>query len=123
MYICLYAMDIALRPDGSMLSLWPEGCIVYAGVVIIANHKLFLEFNYISYHGVVLIVLSILLYFVALAFENIPFISFDSVLGIFVPIFTSPVTYFALFLMTIVNYVLDRISWYVDEMITMREEE
>ncbi len=70
-----------------------------------------------------LIVLSILLYFVALGFENLWFIKFDSVLGIFVPIFTTPVTYFALFFMAVVNYVLDRISWYVDEMITMREEE
>jgi hypothetical protein len=116
-------MDITQRPDGTSLSLWPEGCIVYAGVVIIANHKLFLEFNYISYHGVVLILLSILLYFAFLAFENFKFMNFESVIGIFAPIFSTPVTYFALFFMIIVNYMLDRISWYIDEMITQREEE
>ena len=61
-----------MRPDGHMLSLWPEGAIVYAGVVLIANHKLFLEFNNISYHGPILLLISVLLYFGVLAIESIP---------------------------------------------------
>jgi len=123
MYICLYAMDISMRPDGHMLGLWPEGAIVYAGVVLIANHKLLLEFNYISYHGPVLIFISIALYFVILALESTKAINFESTLGIFKPIFSSPITYFALFFVVVVNYVLDRIYWYIDTKIEEREKE
>jgi phospholipid-translocating ATPase len=119
MYVCLYAMDISMRPDGHMLGLWPEGAIVYAGVVLIANHKLFLEFNYVSYHGPTLLIISVLLYFAFVAFESIPAINFESTLGIFDPIFTSPLTYFALFFVVVVNYVLDRIIWYL---LTIAEE-
>lgn len=96
-----------------MLGLWPEGAIVYAGVVLIANHKLFLEFNYISFHGPVLLSISALLYFGFLAFESVPAINFESTLGIFEPIFSSPLTYFALFFVVVVNYMLDRIIWYI----------
>ena len=123
MYICLYAMDLSIRPDGHMLSLWPEGAIVYAGVVLIANHKLYLEFNYISFHGPLLIIISVLLYFGFVAFESIPAINFESTLGIFLPIFSSPLTYLALFFMVIVNYILDRINWYIDTKIDEREME
>jgi len=123
MYVCLYAMDISMRPDGHMLGLWPEGAIVYAGVVLIANHKLFLEFNYISYHGPVLLIISASLYFGFLAFESVPAINFDSTLGIFGPIFSSPLTYFALFFVVVVNYVLDRIIFYILTIVEERELE
>jgi hypothetical protein len=116
-------MDISMRPDGHMLGLWPEGAIVYAGVVLIANHKLFLEFNYISYHGPVLLIISASLYFGFLAFESVPAINFDSTLGIFGPIFSSPLTYFALFFVVVVNYMLDRIIFYVLTILDERELE
>jgi hypothetical protein len=121
MYVCLYAMDISLRSDGHMLSLFPDGAIVYAGVVLIANHKLFLEFNYVSYHGPILLIISVLLYFGFLAFESIPAINFDSTLGIFGPIFSSPQTYFALILVVLISYMLDRLIWYI--LTTFEEKE
>lgn len=44
-------------------------------------------------------------------------------LGIFVPIFSSPLTYFALFFVVVVNYILDRIIWYLLAIVEERELE
>ncbi len=122
MYICLFAQEIALRPDGGNTSLYPSGAVIYAGVVIIANHKLLIAYNTHHLLGFLISIVSITLYFVVFAFESLTFVQFDNVLGTFVPTFTHPMTYFGLLFVVWVNYMLDRIFDFVGQMLDEREE-
>lgn len=69
MYICLYAVSEGGIGTFSE-SLWLSGCLVYASVVLVANFKLYLAFNNINIVGVVTIILSMLMFFAFMAFED-----------------------------------------------------
>lgn len=49
-----------------------------------------------------------------------PFIKFDSVLGIFEPTFTHPMTYFGLLFVIWVNYMLEKVFDYIGEVLDER---
>lgn len=108
---------MTLRADGSSTSLWPAGCVVYAGVVLIANYQLLLAFNSYYWFGVLLIVLSVVLYFVFLLIEALPAIGVDYILGIFSHVMDNPLTYFAFIFLIGFVYGFEKLTSYIGESI------
>ena len=69
-----------------------------------------------------MIVLSIASYFLVLFVENLKFLAFDSVVGIFVPTMQHPMTWLSLFLVAWVNYALDKIFELIGDYYDSRED-
>lgn len=116
MYICLYAQEVTVRPDGLASSLWVSGSLVYAGVVIIVNQKLLMDYNNYNHFGVFLIFLSILCYFLFLFLENLPIFGIEQILGIFSFMMTNPMSYFAILFMILYAYSEQRVLDYFSQL-------
>jgi hypothetical protein len=81
---------------------------VYAGVVIIANMKILGSLNTFNFWTELLIFLSILCYFLVLLFES-EVDAFPQLSGVFVPMMSQPITYFAFIFMTFSTFTIDKI--------------
>lgn len=92
-------------------------------MVLIVNQKLLIN-SYI-YHvlGIVLIVLSVASFFVILFIETLPFLQFDSVIGIFTPTMIHPMTWLGVFFVVWVNYALDKIFDLIGHFLDSREDQ
>jgi magnesium-transporting ATPase (P-type) len=112
-WICFYAYEASFRPSGGNSSLYPSGCVVYMAVVFIANLKLFINTNLHHVFGVILVAFSIASYFAILAIENTKLLSFESMLGIFIPIMQHPMTWLTLLFVVWMNYAFDRVFDYI----------
>ena len=66
MFVGLYCIDRGLDEEGLNNGLFLAGSVVYAGVVMIANMKILGSFNIFQFWGELLVVLSILSYFIVL---------------------------------------------------------
>ena len=122
-WICFYVQENALRPDGGLTSLYPSGCVVYLGVVLIANHKLLINSNIYHVLGIVLFILSVASFFAILAIENLEFFGFDSVIGIFAPTMVHPMTWLGVFFALWVNYALEKIFELIGDYFDSREDQ
>ena len=121
-WACFYVQENAIKPSGGNSSLYQSGSVVYLAVVFVANHKLFINSNIYHVLGVIMIVLSIASYFLVLFVENLKFLAFDSVVGIFVPTMQHPMTWLSLFLVAWVNYALDKIFELIGDYYDSRED-
>ena len=54
--------------------------------------------------------------------ENLPFLSFDSVIGIFTPTMVHPMTWLGVFFVVWVNYALDKIFDLIGHFLDSRED-
>jgi magnesium-transporting ATPase (P-type) len=70
LFICYVPFDNSVNKNGQTGDLWTSGAIAYAAVVIIANLKLFDCFNSHVIWGDLLILASILSYFLIYYIEN-----------------------------------------------------
>lgn len=113
MLICIYA--VSESGIGSLSeSLWLSGCLVYASVVLVANFKLFLAFNNITLVGLVLIVLSILMFFFFMAFED-GVLRITEIRGLTSLLLSSGLTYFAMGFMLVFVYAHHKLSFHLSE--------
>jgi hypothetical protein len=92
-------------------------------VVLIANHKLLINSNIYHVLGIVLFLLSVASFFVILAIENMKFLGFDSVIGIFTPTMVHPMTWLGVFFALWVNYALDKIFALIGYFLDSREDQ
>lgn len=109
MFIGLYCIERGLDEDGLNNGLFLAGSVVYAGVVMIANMKILGSFNIFQFWGELLVVLSILSYFIVLTVMDKIRISPD-LIGVAGMMLTQPTTYFSLFFMLFLTFTVDKIS-------------
>ena len=92
-------------------------------MVLIVNQKLLIN-SYI-YHvlGIALIVLSVASFFVILYIENLQFLPFESLIGVFTPTMVHPMTWLGVFFAVWVNYALDKIFDLIGHFLDSREDQ
>ena len=105
-----------LRADGQTLGLWVSGSIVYAAVVIIVNQKLLMATHNIDTVGLVLISLSILVYFLSVLVES-QILKIDDLFGVFSQMMRDPNTYFVLLFFVILTFLSEKAISFADKAI------
>jgi hypothetical protein len=93
-------------PDGKFNGIWPTGSVIYAGVVIVANIKLFNSLNIYTFWGELIIVLSVACYFLALWLENLTLMVPD-LFGVWYHVMTHYITYLSLIFCVGAIHIID----------------
>ena len=114
---------MTLLPDGTLPNLWASGILVYAGVVLVANYQLLLAYNNYTLFGVVLSLLSILLFFFVFFLESMHQLKFHQMMGLYSHVMNNPLSYFALLFLIVFIYGLEKIFGLVGQILDKRQRQ